>query len=97
MITAFVNETGINLCMDGLSDNLSREQWESLLDELKSQHMPGYYPQGKRSHISLSPTGQTNVVIYFTDETVTKDEAVTILKKWNFPVLDSGENALHAN
>jgi hypothetical protein len=38
MITAHVNEQGIVLTFRH-RDNLSQEQWEALLDELKSQHL----------------------------------------------------------
>jgi hypothetical protein len=92
MITAHVNEMAIVLRYP-MFENLSREQWETLLDELKSQFIPSLYQFGKRSHAdSDASTGLSRVVIYLTDKTVTMDEAIAILKRWNFQVFDVREN-----
>jgi hypothetical protein len=91
MITAYLSEQGIDLRFDTFTENLSKQQWESLLDELKSHHIPGLYQQGARSHASLWPSGQTHVMIYITPKTVTRDAALSILKKWNFTVVEQNE------
>jgi hypothetical protein len=91
MITAHVNEMAIVLRYPQ-SDNLTHEQWETLLDELKSQHIPSLYPMGRRSYADVQTgSGQTRVVIYFTDKTVTMDDAIAILRKWKFDVFDVRE------
>jgi hypothetical protein len=89
MITAHVNEMGIVLRLDAPSDNLSRDGWESLLDELKSHHIPSFYGYGKRMHVDVSETGQIRAVIYFTSDTVTIDQAIPILKKRSIRVFDA--------
>ena len=76
-----------------MSENLSRGQWEALLDELKSQFIPNLYQYGKRSHADIqTSTGTTRVVIYLTEKTVTMAQAIAILKNWNFQVFDVREN-----
>jgi len=92
MITAHVNEMGIVMTIASPADNLSREAWEALLDELKSHHVPSFYQYGKRLHIEASAEGKLRAVIYFTSETVTMDEAIAILKKRNIAVFDVREN-----
>jgi hypothetical protein len=91
MITAHVNEMGIVLRPDAPSDNLSRAEWESLLDELKSHYIPSFYGYGKRMHVDVSASGQIRAVIYFTDQTVTMEQAIPILKKRNIRVVDVRE------
>jgi hypothetical protein len=92
MITAHVNEMGIVLRFDSLSDNLSPEAWDQLLNELKSHYIPSFYQYGKRLHVDVGgDPPRTRAVIYFTDKTVTLDEAVSILKKRNITVLDVRE------
>jgi hypothetical protein len=91
MMTAHVNENGIVLRFSP-SDNPSPEGWEALLDELKSQHIPSFYPYGKRMAVDVSESGQTRAVIYFTEHTVTIDEAIAILKKRKIDVHDLRED-----
>jgi hypothetical protein len=91
MITAHVNEQGIVLRLSRLSDNLSHDDWEKLLNELKSHYIPSFYQYGKRLYVELDPNAGMRVVIYFTDKTVTMDEAIPILKKRNFEVHDVRE------
>jgi protein subunit release factor A len=92
MITAHVNEMAIVLRYPQ-SENLTHEQWETLLDELKSHYIPSMYQTGKRSYADFQAgSGQTRVVIYFTDKTVTMDDAIAILMKWKFEVFDVREN-----
>jgi len=92
MITAHVNEMGIVLRLDAPADNLSSEGWEALLDELKSHYIPSFYPYGKRLHADATRDGRVRVVIYFTPQTVTIDDAIAILKKRNIKVFDVREN-----
>jgi hypothetical protein len=95
MITAHVNEMGIVLRY-APSDNLTHEQWEVLLDELRSHYIPSFYQYGKRLHAELQDkqgeSGYMRVVIYFTPKTVTSDEAINILEKRNITVVDVREN-----
>jgi hypothetical protein len=41
--------------------------------------------------VDVSTEGQMRAVIYFTPQTVTMDEAIAILKKWNIEVFDVRE------
>jgi hypothetical protein len=92
VITAHVNELGIVLRIRH-ADNLSREQWEALLDELKSQHVPALYRIGERCIVDALPGDQgTRMTIYLTPVTVSLGEAVMILEKWHFDVYDVREN-----
>jgi len=50
-----------------------------------------FYQYGKRLHVDVSTEGQMRAVIYFTPQTVTMDEAIAILKKWNIEVFDVRE------
>lgn len=92
MITAHVNEMGIVMRFDAPGDNLSREAWEELLDELKSHYIPSFYQSGKRMHVDASPEGKVRAVIYLTPQTVTMNDAIAILKKRNIKVFDVREN-----
>ena len=87
MITAHVNEMGIVLRFDSPLDNPTREGWESLLNELKSHYIPSFYQYGKRLHVDVSAEGKHRAVIYFTDQTVTMDQAIPILEKRNIAVV----------
>ncbi len=89
-MTAHVNERGIVLRFNGPS-NLSHDEWERLLDELRSHYIPSFYQYGKRLHVDVSAEGQMRAVIYFTPQTVSMDEAISILKKWNIEVFDVRE------
>jgi hypothetical protein len=53
MITAHVNEMGIVLRYSP-TENLSRDDWEKLLDELKSHYIPSFYQFRFSSSDSLS-------------------------------------------
>jgi hypothetical protein len=91
MITAHVNEQGIVLRYS-LADQPSPKAWDDLLDELKSHYIPSFYQYNKRMHVDVggSPPG-IRVVIYFTDKTVSMDEAIAILKKRNITVYNVRE------
>jgi hypothetical protein len=91
MMTAHVNNQGIVLRFDA-ADNLPNQQWEILLDQLKSEHIPSLYANGRRSHVSIEPgTGKTRMVIYFTTSTVTVDQAKDILHHWGIDVHNAAE------
>jgi hypothetical protein len=90
MMTAHVNEMGIVLRFSP-ANNLTHDEWEALLDELKSHYIPSFYKRDKRLHVDVSAEGKMRVVIYFTPQTVTLDEAIAILKKWNIEVFDVRE------
>jgi hypothetical protein len=65
-------------------DNLPREEWELLLDELKAHHIAGLHFKGKRSYADLAgdeELGSHRVFIQLTSETVTMAEAIAILKR----------------
>lgn len=92
MITAHVNDMGIVLRVDSPSDNLSPKAWDELLNDLKSHYIPSFYQYGKRLHVDVGgDPPRIRVVIYFTDKTVTTDEAIPILKKRNITVFDVRE------
>jgi hypothetical protein len=90
MITAHVNEMGIVLRFSP-ANNLTRDEWEMLLDELRSHYIPSFYQRDKRLHVDVSADGRMRAVIYFTPQTVTMDEAIAILKRWNIEVFDVRE------
>lgn len=83
---------GIVMTFDSPIDNLSSQAWDTLLDELKSHHIPSFYQYGKRLHVDVSAEGKLRAVIYFTPQTVTMDDAIAILKKWKIAVFDVREN-----
>jgi hypothetical protein len=93
VMTAHVNEQHIVLRFASIADNLSHDQWESLLDELKSHPIPSLYRDGERSAVSPAGQGVMQVTVYFTPQTVTMDESIPILKKWNIEVFDVRQNA----
>lgn len=91
-MTAHVNEMGIVFRFESPIENLPHDQWEALLDELKSHYIPSFYGYGKRSTADVSAEGQMRVVVYFTPQTVTIDQAIAILKKWKITVFDVRKN-----
>lgn len=93
-MTAHINEMGIVFRFESPIENLSHDQWEALLDELKSHHIPSFYGTGKRSAVDVSAEGQTRVVVYFTPQTVTIDQAIAILEKRKISVVDVRKNPL---
>jgi hypothetical protein len=42
-------------------------EWKPILDELKAEHIPGLYQQGKRMGVSIV-SGRLRVYIYLTDK-----------------------------
>ena len=76
MIRAYINENAVVLQLDSLSDNLPTAEMSALLDELKSRYIPSFYQNGKRCAVDFGG-GKLRIVIYFTSETVTMDQATT--------------------
>ena len=92
MISARVNKQSIVLRFDG-EENLPSQEWEMILDQLKSEHIPRLYQRGKSLHVSIEPdTAKTRVVIYLTDKTATKKQAIDVLRHWNIDVRDEAKN-----
>lgn len=92
MMTAHVNEEAIVLRFESV-DNLSHQGWEILLDQLRSEHIPSLYRNGKRSHASFEArTGKTLVVIYFTPKMVTVPQAKDILMQMGIDVQEKMQN-----
>lgn len=89
MRTAHVNEAGIVLRYE-FSENLTPQDWETMLDQLKSQHLPSLYQHGKRMHVAPDPSGKCIVgTIYLTPQMVKIDSACDILHHWGFDVHDA--------
>lgn len=80
-LTAHVNDRGIVLRGLRPTSLLPEGFWDELLDELGSEHIPGLYPTGKRMIVDAE-----RAVIYFTENTVSPDEAQSILQKKGFTV-----------
>jgi hypothetical protein len=55
-------------------------EWEPILDELKAEHIPGLYQQGKRMGVSLV-NNRIRAYIYLTDKTPPEAEILEILKR----------------
>ena len=91
MATAHVNELGIVL--RGLNPiDQPAGWWESLLDELKAHHIPSLHQRGKRMSVDASACGGVRGVVHFTADTVSKDQAIEILKKRGIAVYDLVES-----
>ncbi len=87
MMRAHVNDQAIVLHFLPF-ENPSSEEWETMLDQLKSVHIPGYYQAGRRMQVLVDPEGRTRVLIFLTADTVTVDHAINILQGWNIDVHD---------
>mgnify|MGYP001602649576 CR=1 FL=1 len=70
------------------SEEPSSEEWENLLDQLKSVNIPGYYEAGRRMRVLIDPEEKMRVLIFLTPETVSVDDALDILRRWNIEVHD---------
>jgi|HubBroStandDraft_6_1064221.scaffolds.fasta_scaffold628513_1 hypothetical protein len=55
-------------------------EWESLLNELKAEHIPGWYQDGKRMGSSIVE-GKAHVFIYRTPKTPPEPQILEILKR----------------
>jgi len=88
MPTAHVNEMGI-VFRKFNSFEQPTPWWNALLDELKAHHVPGLQQTGKRMSVDAgAPGGGFRGIVYFTPNTVSLDEAITILKKHGVEVYD---------
>jgi hypothetical protein len=58
----------------------NRIQWNSILDELKSEHLPGLYQRGKRMGMNIVD-GRLHAYIYRTGKTPPEPEILEILKR----------------
>jgi hypothetical protein len=54
-------------------------EWESLLNELKAEHIPSWYQDGKRMGVSVVD-GKAHVFIYRTAKTPPEPQILEILK-----------------
>ena len=64
-------------------------EWESLLNELKAEHIPGWYQDGKRMGVSVAE-GKTHVFIYRTANMPPEAEILKILGSYGIARLPSG-------
>ena len=55
-------------------------EWESLLNELKAEHIPGMHQEGKRMAVSVFE-GKAHVFIYRTTKTPPEPQILEILKR----------------
>jgi hypothetical protein len=55
-------------------------EWESLLNELNAEHIPGWYQDGKRMGVSIAD-GKAHVFIYRTAKTPPDPQILKILKR----------------
>ena len=54
--------------------------WEPILTELKAEHLPGLYQQGKRMGVNMID-GKIHAYIYRTDKTPPEAEILQVLKR----------------
>jgi hypothetical protein len=54
-------------------------EWDSLLNELQAEHIPGWYQDGKRMGVSVVD-GKAHVFIYRTAKTPPEPQILEILK-----------------
>jgi hypothetical protein len=69
-----------------------KESWESLLNELKAEHVASATPIGKRMAATLRQDGQTDVFIYRTS-VIPDEEVVRILAKYGIQASVGDEKA----
>jgi hypothetical protein len=88
MPTAHVNEMGI-IFRKFNSFEQPTAWWDALLDELKVHHVPSLQQAGKRMTVDAGGSGGGfRGIVYFSPNTVSLDEAITILKKHGVEVYD---------
>jgi hypothetical protein len=54
--------------------------WEPILDELRAEHIPGVYQQGKRMGVSIV-NGKLRAYIYLTDKMPSESEILEIFRR----------------
>jgi hypothetical protein len=75
------------------ASHLSKEEWESLLDELKTVEVPSLTPKGKRMLVVLNPDGRIDTFVYRTSQVPDKD-IIRILAKYGIPASVEPEDAI---
>jgi hypothetical protein len=66
------------------TSSLPRKEWETLLDDLRAEHVPAFTPTGKRMAVAVSPGGRIDAFIYRTNY-IPDGEVVRILSEHNIP------------
>lgn len=79
--------------IDILGAKLSGEEWESLLDELKAEHVPGFTPKGRRLAIVMGPASRIDAVVYRTTH-IPDPELVRIFWRHGIPATTVLEKAV---
>jgi hypothetical protein len=78
--------------IDILGAKLSEEEWESLLDELKAEPVPGFTTPGRRLAVVIGPASRIDAIVYRTTP-IPDSELVRILWRHGIPattVLEKG-------
>ena len=75
------------------ASQLTKEEWESLLDELKAVEVPSLTPTGKRMLVILNPDGRIDSFVYRTSQIPDKD-IFRILAKYGIPASVEPEDAI---
>lgn len=55
-------------------------KWEPILDELRAEHIPGLYQQGKRMGVSVE-NGRLHAYIYVSEKTPPEPKILEILER----------------
>jgi hypothetical protein len=63
---------------------LPKDSWESMLDELKAEHVPCFTPTGKRIAMAAGPTGRLDAFVYRTSS-LSDGEIIRVLGKYGIP------------
>lgn len=74
------------------ANSVPKEVWESLLNELKAEHVPSFTPVGKRMAAAVGPTGRVDAFVYRTAP-IADDEVIHILAKYGIAARIGVENA----
>jgi hypothetical protein len=62
------------------ANNVAKDSWEPLLDDLKAIHMSGLTPTGKRMMVAVNPRGGVDAFIYRTG--MPDEDVVRVLEKY---------------
>jgi hypothetical protein len=72
-----IREDSIDITEISLNHHI---EWESLLNELNAEHIPGWYHTGKRMGVSMVE-GKAHVFIYRTAKTPPEPQILEILRR----------------